>query len=189
LGWKLDVIILTYVIDNHLVTPTRSAIASVLRIDDELSKLELIIFGSVRFLLKKVTKLKFFFFLKPKPGQTDRIRFGFLGKKPIQTGSARFLLGFFSLARFLLCFSGLARFWLGLAWFFSGLFFVSVRFFGFLLIKPKPNQTGRFFQNFNRFNRFFFSVWFFWLFFFQFCRFNQFFVFFSPLSKMAAPRD
>jgi hypothetical protein len=38
LGWKLDVIILTYVIDNHLVTPTRSAIASVLRIDDELPK-------------------------------------------------------------------------------------------------------------------------------------------------------
>jgi hypothetical protein len=64
LGWKLDVIILTYVIDNHLVTPTRSAIASVLRIDDELSKLELIIFGSVRFLLKKVTKPKLLFFLK-----------------------------------------------------------------------------------------------------------------------------
>jgi hypothetical protein len=26
-----------------------------------------------------------------------------------------------------------------------------------LLIKPKPNQTGCFFQNFNRFNRFFFG--------------------------------
>jgi hypothetical protein len=48
----------------------------------------LIIFGSVRFLSKKVTKPKFFFFEKktetePKPGQTDRFRFGFLGKKPV----------------------------------------------------------------------------------------------------------
>jgi len=36
-------------------------------------------FGSVRFLSKKVIKSKFFFFLKktePKPGQTDRFRFG-----------------------------------------------------------------------------------------------------------------
>jgi hypothetical protein len=50
-----------------------------------------IIFGSVRFLSKKVTKPKLFFFEKktetePKPGQTDRFRFGFLGK----TGSNRF---------------------------------------------------------------------------------------------------
>jgi hypothetical protein len=30
-------------------------------------------------------------------------------------------------------------------------------FFGFLLIKPKPNRTGRFFQKFNRFNQFFFG--------------------------------
>jgi hypothetical protein len=40
-----------------------------------------IIFGSVRFLSKKVTKPKLFFFEKktetePKPGQTDRFRFG-----------------------------------------------------------------------------------------------------------------
>ena len=38
-----------------------------------------IIFGSVRFLLKKVNKLKFFFLKKKtelKPGQTDRFRFG-----------------------------------------------------------------------------------------------------------------
>jgi hypothetical protein len=51
-----------------------------------------IIFGSV-FLSKKVTKPKFFFLKKkPKPGQTDRFRFGsvFLGQKPVQTGLARF---------------------------------------------------------------------------------------------------
>ena len=47
-----------------------------------------IIFGSVRFLLKKITKLKYIFLKKkPKPGQTDRFRFGF--------GSV-----FFGLARF-----------------------------------------------------------------------------------------
>jgi hypothetical protein len=34
---------------------------------------------------------------------------------------------------------------------FSGLRSVRFGFFSFRLIKPKPNQTGRFFQNFNRF--------------------------------------
>jgi len=45
----------------------------------------------------------------------------------------------------------------GLAWFFSDFYFSfgSVRF-GFLLIKSKPNRTGRFFQNFNQFDCFFF---------------------------------
>jgi len=42
--------------------------------------LGVIIFGSVRFLSKKLTKLNFFFEKKtetePKPGQTDRFRFG-----------------------------------------------------------------------------------------------------------------
>jgi hypothetical protein len=53
---------------------------------------------------------------KPKSGQTDRFRFGFLGQKPVQTGLARFSgfgSGFSVLARF---FSVLARFfsvWLG----------------------------------------------------------------------------
>jgi hypothetical protein len=58
---------------------------------------------------------------------------------------------------------------------------VSVRFsfFSFLLIKSKPNRTGRFFQKFNRFNRFFFSVQFFQLFFFRFSRFNRFSDFFA----------
>jgi hypothetical protein len=98
-----------------------------------------IIFGSVRFLSKKVTKLKFFFFEKktetePKPGQTNRFRFGFLGKKPVQTGLARFSQFWLGFSGFGSVFSVLARFfrfgsvfpvWLG---FFSGFLSVSVRF-------------------------------------------------------------
>jgi hypothetical protein len=120
-----------------------------------------IIFGSVLFLSKKVTKPKFFFEKKtetePKPGQTDRFRFGFFRAKTIQTGLARFFrfwlgflgfgsvfsgfgsvfsvwLGFFSLAWFWLGFSGLARF-------FSGFLSVSVRF-GFFGYKTEtePNR-------------------------------------------------
>jgi hypothetical protein len=60
----------------------------------------LIIFDSVQFLLEKVTKLKF---KKKKPKRTETgsnrpvsVRFGFLGKKPVQIGLARFF-----------------RFWLG----------------------------------------------------------------------------
>jgi hypothetical protein len=145
-----------------------------------------IIFGSVRFLSKKVTKPKIFFFIKktePKPGQTDRFRFGsvFLGQKPVQTSLARFFrfwlgfLGFGSVFSVWLGFFGLARFFrFGsvLARFFSGFLSVSVRFgfFGFLFIKPKPNRTGRFFQKINRFFR---------LFFFWFSRFNRFSGFFA----------
>ena len=108
--------------------------------------LGVIIFGSVRFLSKKVTKPKIFFFLKktetePKPGQTDRFRFGsvFLGQKPVQTGLARFFRfwlgflgfgsvfsGFGSVFSVWLGFSGLARFWLGLARFFFRFRFGSV---------------------------------------------------------------
>jgi hypothetical protein len=113
-----------------------------------------IIFGSVRFLSKKVTKpnLKKKTETEPKPGQTDWFR----------CGSIRFFREKTDSNRFGLVFSVLAWFLLGLARFFSGFFrfrFGSVRFgfFGFLLIKPKPNQTGRFFQNFNRFNWFFFG--------------------------------
>jgi hypothetical protein len=52
--------------------------------------LGVIIFGSVRFYQKIVTKPKFK--KKPKPVQTDRFRFGsvFLGQKPVQTVLARF---------------------------------------------------------------------------------------------------
>jgi len=82
----------------------------------------LVRFGSVWFFRFSAYKTE----TEPKPGQTDRFRFGFLGKKPVQTGLARFF-----------------RFWLGFFLFWFG----SVRFgfFGFLLIKPKPNRTGWFF--------------------------------------------
>jgi hypothetical protein len=106
---------------------------------------------------------------KPKPNRNrvkptgfDSVRFGFFREK---TGSNRFGSVFPVLARFFPVFSV----WLGfgsvfLVWlsFFPG--FLSVRF-GFLVIKPKPNQTGWFFQKFNQFNRFFFSVRFFRFFF------------------------
>jgi hypothetical protein len=89
-------------------------------------KLGVIIFGSVLFLSKKVTKPKFLFFKKTETGSNRpvSVRFGFLGKKPVQTGLARFFSVFSVLARF-----------------FSGFFSISVRFgfFSFLLIKPKPN--------------------------------------------------
>ena len=103
-------------------------------------------FGSV--FIKKNNQTEILFFEKktetePKPSQTDRFRFGlgFIGKKPVQTGLARF-------------------------------FSVSVRFgfFSFLLMKPKPNRTGLFFQNFNRFNQFFFFIFF---------LFNRIFSFFA----------
>jgi len=145
--------------------------------------LGVIIFGSVRFLSKKSNQIEIIFFWKKNRNRTETgsnrpvsVRFGFLGKKPVQIGLARFFrfwLGFF-------------RFWLGFFWFgsvfpvwlglFSGFFSVRFGFFGFLVIKPKPNRTGGFFQ---KFNRFFFSVWFFRLFFFRFSRFNRFSGFFA----------
>jgi len=119
------------------------------------------LFGSV--FIKKNNKTEFF--LKKtetelKSVQTDRFRFGsvFLGQKPVW-----------------LSFSVLARFDSVFFPVFFGLGSVRFSFFGFRLIKPKPNQTGRFFQNFNRFNRFFFTVQFFRLFFFRFSRFFDFF--------------
>jgi hypothetical protein len=77
---------------------------------------------------------------KPKPGQTDRFRFGsgFLGQKPVQTGLARFsrfwfgFLGFGSVFPVWLSFFPVfCRFRFGL---------VQFGFFNFLFIKPKPNQ-------------------------------------------------
>ena len=121
-------------------------------------------FGSV--FIKKSNQTEIFFLKKkPKPSQTDRFRFGFLGKnrfKPVWIGFSDFGSVFSVLARF---FPVLARFFLVLLGFFSGFLLVSVRFgfFGFLFIKPKPKRTGRFFQ---KYNRFFFSVRFFRLFFF-----------------------
>jgi hypothetical protein len=81
-----------------------------------------IIFGLVRFFSKKITTPNFFFKKKPKP---------------VQTGLARFF-------RFWLGFSvwlGFFQVWLG----FFGLGSVRLGFLGFLLIKLKPNRTGRFF--------------------------------------------
>jgi len=81
-----------------------------------------IIFGSVRFLLKKVTKPKFFFLKKKTETESNRpvsVRF-FKAK----TGSNRFGSVFPVLARFF-------QFWLGFLGFgsvFSGFLSVSVRF-------------------------------------------------------------
>jgi hypothetical protein len=120
-------------------------------------RLGVIIFGSVRFLSKKITKPKFFFVKKkPKPNQ-NRVKptgFGSVRFFRAKTGSNRFGSVFPVLARFFpvlarffwfgsvfpvwLGFSCLARFWLGLARFFSGFLSGSVQFgfFGFLFIKP-----------------------------------------------------
>jgi len=145
-----------------------------------------IIFGSVRFLSKKVTKPNFFFFEKKTETGSNRpvsVRFGFFGQKPVQTGLARFfrvLARFFRvLARFFRFGSVLARLARFCFWFFVGFGSVRFGFFGFFVIKSNPIRTGRFFQKFNRFNRFFFSVRFFRLFFFRFYRFNRFSGFFA----------
>ena len=126
-----------------------------------------IIFGSVRFLSKKVTKPNFIFFeKKTETGSNRPVSVRFFRAKT--AGLARFF-----------------RFWLGFLGFGSGFFPVFYRFrfgfFGFLVIKPKPNRTGRFFQKFNRIDRFFFSVRFFQLFFFWFSQFNWFSGFFPYL--------
>jgi len=101
-----------------------------------------IIFGSVRFLSKKVTKPKFFSKKKNrnrvKPTGFGSVRFGFFRTK---TGSNRFGSVFPILARFSRFWLGFFRFWLG--------FFGLARFF-------------RFGSVFFRFQ--FGSVWFFWFF-------------------------
>jgi hypothetical protein len=100
-------------------------------------KLGVIIFGSVLFLSKKVTKPKFFFKKKPKPGQTDRFRFGsvFYGKnrfKPVWLGFSRFSRFF----RF-----GSVFFWV----FFS---FGSVRVFRFSAYKTETEPKRPVFSKF-----------------------------------------
>ena len=108
----------------------------------------MIIFGSVRFLSKKVTKPKIFFFEKKTETGSNRpvsVRFGSFFKE--KTGSNRFgsvFSGFGSVFSVWLGCSGLARFWPGLArfffWFFVG--FGSVRFFQFFVYKTEtePNR-------------------------------------------------
>jgi hypothetical protein len=146
--------------------------------------LGVIIFGSVRFLSKKITKPKFFFFEKKNRNRVKPTGFGsvFLGQKPVWLGFSSFGSIFSVLARF---FPVLARFfsvWLG----FSGLtrfffrFFVgfgSVRFFRFFAYKTKTEPAG-FFKNLIGLIGFF-SVRFFRLFFFRFSRFNRFSSFFA----------
>jgi uncharacterized protein YneF (UPF0154 family) len=95
--------------------------------------LGVIIFGSVRFLSKKVTKPKFFFLKKkPKPNR-NRVKpagFGsvFLWQKPVQTDLARFFrfwLGFFRFSSVFpvwLGFGSVFPDWLGLARFFFPVF-------------------------------------------------------------------
>jgi hypothetical protein len=86
-----------------------------------------IIFGSVRFLSKKVTKPKFFFFeKKPKPNRNrvkptgfGSVQFGFFRAK---TGSNRFGSVFSVLARFSRFWLGFFRFWLGFFRFWLGFF-------------------------------------------------------------------
>jgi hypothetical protein len=95
-----------------------------------------IIFGSVWFLYKKSNQPKKKIKKNPKPVQT----------------------GFFSFFRF----GSVFLVWVGLAWFRFFVVWVRFGFFGFRLIKPKPNQTGWFFQNFNLFfSRFGFFGYFF----------------------------
>jgi hypothetical protein len=106
--------------------------------------LGVIIFDSVWFLSKKVTKPKNFFEKKPKPNR-NRVKptgfgsvwFGFLGQKPVQTGLARFFwfwLGFLGFG------SVLARFGSVFFRFFVG--FGSVRFFWFFAYttETEPNR-------------------------------------------------
>jgi hypothetical protein len=87
-----------------------------------------IIFGSVQFLLKKITKPKLFFLKKnPKLGQTDRFRFGSVQFFRAKTGSNRF--------------GSVFPVWLGFGsvffWFFVG--FGSVRFFVYKT-ETEPNR-------------------------------------------------
>jgi len=98
-----------------------------------------IIFYSVWFLSKKITKPKFLK-KKPKPNR-NRVKptgFGSVRFFRAKTGSNRFGSVFSVLARF-------SQFWLGffgLARFFSGFLSVSVRFFRFFVYKTKtePNR-------------------------------------------------
>jgi hypothetical protein len=102
-----------------------------------------IIFGSVRFLSKKVTKPKFFFLKKkPKPNRNrvkptgfGSVRFGsvFLGQKPVWLGFSGFGSVFSVLARFFRFGSVLARFFRFGSVFFPVFCWFRFGFFGFLL--------------------------------------------------------
>jgi hypothetical protein len=111
-------------------------------------RIGVIIFGSVWFLSKKITKPKFFFFEKktetePKPGQTDRFRFGLVFWA--KTSSNRFGS---VLARFFRFGSVFFRFFIG---------FGSVWFFRFFAYKTEP---AGFFKNLIGLIGFFFGYFF-----------------------------
>ena len=114
-------------------------------------ELGVIIFGSVWFLSKKVTKPKKKI-LKKKPNPNrNRVKstgFGsvFLGQKPVQTGLARFFWFWLGFSGFSSVFSGLAwffRFGSVLAQFFFQFFvgFGSVRFFRFFVYKTETEPN------------------------------------------------
>ena len=109
-----------------------------------------IIFGSVRFLLKKIIKLKFFFWKKkPNWNQVKPTGFGSVWFFRAKTGSNRFGPVFLVLARFFsvwLGFSGLAWFWLGFFPVFCRFRFSSVWFFWFFAYKTEIEPAG-FFKN------------------------------------------
>jgi len=106
--------------------------------------------------------------LKTGSNRPVSVRFGlFFGQKPVQIDLAQFFQ-----------FGSVFLFWLGFFRFFSCLGSVRFGFFGFRLIKPKHNRTGRFFQNFNLFNQFFSLFGFFGYCFFDFLGLIGFLVFF-----------
>jgi hypothetical protein len=100
--------------------------------------LRIIIFGSVRFLLKTNNQINFFK-KKPKPNRTGSnllvlVRFKFFRKKPVQTGLTRFLLGFSG-------FDSVFLIWLGFFFLFG---FGLVRFFRFQAYKTETEPVGFF---------------------------------------------
>ena len=125
----------------------------------------MIIFGSFRFLSKKSNQTE----IEPKPVQTDRFWFRFLGQKPVQTG----LTWFFRFDSFWLVF-----FRFGSVFFRFG--FGSV--FSFKAYKSETEPVG-FFKILIGLIGFFSRFDFFSYFFFSFFNFLSFSVFFSPLIK------
>jgi len=113
--------------------------------------------------------------------QTNRFQFGLVRFFRTKTGLARFWLSFFRFDLVFPIWLDFFRFDLVFFLVFFSLDSIRFGFFGFKLIKLKPNRTDWFFQNFNQF---FFTVWFFRLFFFSgFLDFLDFSIFFSPLIK------
>jgi len=109
-------------------------------------------FGSV--FIKKITKPNFFKKkIKTGSNRPVSVRFGFLGKKPVQIGLARFSQFCLNFFRFWLFFPGLARFWLSFfpVWLiFSGFFpgLGSVRFFLFFGYKTETEPNRPVFSKF-----------------------------------------